>query len=71
MHHIHPHGWRNKAHPQTKQSRKTIRRRQRQARAYALFERDRFKRLAGLPQTLPLLGLVPMTLKQKIVEKYG
>lgn len=77
MHHIHPHGWRNKSHPQTKQSRKTLRRRARQERqecAYAQFQRDfrKFKdRESVWIGDFPPWHMVPPALKLKIMEKYG
>lgn len=70
MHHIHPHGWRNKSHPQTKQSRKTLRRRARQELAYALFVFD-VRRMFGRIQEMPPWGVLTAERKQQIMEKYG
>lgn len=54
----------------TKQQRKTARRKNRQARAYALFQRDYRERL-GYGEKFPPWYGIPDVLKQQIVEKYG
>lgn len=53
----------------TKQQRKTARRKDRQARAYALFQRDYPKHLR-MGERFPPWETIPSVLKQQIMEKY-